>query len=85
MAQCKDCLYHEMCYHTHTSASPICEDFKYKELYVERREGVWVPYRDHINRRQIGWICTSCSAVTNDLSNGDTDFCPHCGAIMKGE
>lgn len=35
MAQCKDCLYHEMCYHTHSSASPSCEDFKDKGRYIE--------------------------------------------------
>lgn len=35
MAQCKDCLYHEMCYHTHSSASPSCEDFKDKERFLE--------------------------------------------------
>ena len=47
--------------------------------------GKWKPYKDYFTRRQIGWICSNCSAVTKDLSNGDTDFCPHCGAIMEGE
>lgn len=47
--------------------------------------GDWKPYKDYITRRQIGWICSNCSAVTEDLSNGDTDFCPHCGAIMETE
>ena len=47
--------------------------------------GNWKPYRDNITRRQTGWVCSNCSAVTNDLSNGDTDYCPHCGAIMETE
>ena len=44
--------------------------------------GIWHKYRDHFTKRHIGWICNNCSAVSYDLSNGDTPFCPHCGAMM---
>lgn len=47
--------------------------------------GRWQKYRDHFTERHIGWICTNCSAVSFDLSNGDTTFCPHCGALMDLE
>lgn len=50
-----------------------------------RQNGEWRPYHDHFTKRQIGWICTNCSGVQTDLSNGDTEFCPHCGALMDGE
>ena len=45
----------------------------------------WKPYRDHFTKRHIGWICTNCSGVQMDLSNGDTAYCPNCGARMDGE
>lgn len=52
---------------------------------VPKSEGKWKPYKDYFTHRQIGWICTNCSSVVRDLSNGDTDFCPHCGAVMETE
>ena len=47
--------------------------------------GAWHKYHDHFTKRQVGWICNNCSAVSYDLSNGDTPFCPHCGAMMDLE
>ena len=44
--------------------------------------GMWKGYYDRFTKRHIGWICSKCSAVSYDLSNGDTTFCPHCGAMM---
>ena len=44
--------------------------------------GYWEPYADYFTKRQIGWICSSCSVVVNDLANGEAPFCPYCGAIM---
>ena len=60
---------------------------QYSEGYTDGRSdavahGMWHKYMDYFTKRQTGWICTNCSSVTNDLSNGDTPFCPHCGAMM---
>ena len=44
----------------------------------------WEPYQTPNETRQSGWICTNCSGVQKDLRNGDTEYCPHCGAIMDG-
>ena len=60
---------------------------QYNKGYADGRSdavahGYWKKYRDHFTKRHIGWICTNCSAVISDLSNGDTPFCPHCGAMM---
>ena len=44
--------------------------------------GMWHKYHDYFTKKHIGWICTNCSTVSYDLSNGDTTFCPHCGALM---
>ena len=60
---------------------------QYDKGYADGRSdavahGVWHKYHDFFINRQVGWICTNCSAVSYDLSNGDTPFCPHCGAMM---
>lgn len=49
----------------------------------EVRRGKWKPYQTPLDTRQTGWICTNCSCVNYDLSNGDTDFCPRCGCKMS--
>ena len=56
----------------------------YREGYRKQSEGEWKPYKTPLDARQTGWICSNCSSVVYDLSNGDTDFCPNCGAKMKG-
>ena len=48
------------------------------------RHGRWLPYQTPIETRQSGWICNQCSGVAHDVSNGDTDYCPNCGAKMDG-
>ena len=63
---------------------------QYEKGYADGRSdaaahGAWHKYTDYFTNRQTGWICTNCSAVTNDISNGDTPFCPHCGAMMDLE
>lgn len=60
---------------------------QYNRGYADGRHdavahGAWYKYHDFFTNRQVGWICTNCSAVSYDLSNGDTAFCPHCGAMM---
>ena len=52
---------------------------------VEVVHAQWKPYFDYFTERQVGWICSNCSGVQDDVSNGDTNFCPECGAIMDGD
>jgi membrane protease subunit (stomatin/prohibitin family) len=56
----------------------------YNAGYRKQSEGEWRPYKTPLDARQTGWICSNCSSVIYDLSNGDTDFCPNCGAMMSG-
>ena len=63
---------------------------QYNKGYADGRSdavahGAWHKYHDYFTNRQVGWICNNCSAVSYDLSNGDTSFCPHCGAMMDLE
>jgi rubrerythrin len=37
------------------------------------------------NGRPIHWKCSVCGYETLDAANGDTNFCPNCGADMRGE
>lgn len=41
---------------------------------VDRPQGEW------IDAKNAGWKCTVC----NKWSNGQYDYCPNCGARMKG-
>lgn len=66
-----------------------CFSLKYSRMLIEAGyapvvHARWEPYQTPIETRQSGWICTNCSGVQKDLSNGDTEYCPHCGAIMDG-
>lgn len=51
--------------------------------YRKQSEGEWKPYKDYFTKKQVGWICSKCSSVRYNLSNGDTNFCPSCGARME--
>lgn len=64
-----------------TVVYPDGEEVEYKRVEY----GVWKPYQTPLDKRQTGWICGNCSGVVFDLSMGDTDFCPNCGAIMDKE
>ena len=52
---------------------------------MEVVHGRWKPYHDYFTKRQVGWICSICSTVKDDVVNGDTYFCPECGAMMDGD
>lgn len=51
---------------------------------VEVRHGEWTLIGNG-NGRPIHWKCSVCGYETLDAVNGDTDFCPNCGAKMDGE
>ena len=57
----------------------------YEKGWCKQGRGKWKPYYDYFTRRNTGWICSNCSVVIHDLSNGDTNYCPDCGAIMETE
>ena len=66
-----------------------CTSLKYTRWllangYKRQSKGEWqlVGYG---NGRPIGWKCSACGGTVYDASNGNTDFCPNCGANMEGE
>lgn len=44
----------------------------------ERKTGEWI-------KRALGWKCSNCNLCTNDRGADDFNFCPNCGADMRGE
>ena len=58
----------------------ICTDL-YNAGYRKQAEGKWVLVGNG-NGRAIHWKCSVCGFETLDASNGNTNFCPNCGANM---
>ena len=52
---------------------------------IVKNGAVWKPFRDNLSGRQLGWICSNCSVVIDDIANGDTPYCPYCGEPMETE
>lgn len=52
-----------------------------KNGYRKQIDGEWVLVGNG-NGRAIHWKCSICNFETLDASNGDTNFCPNCGAKM---
>lgn len=50
---------------------------------VEVRHGKWTLI-GYGNGRPLRWKCSACGYETFDAVNGDTNFCPNCGAKMDG-
>lgn len=44
----------------------------------ERKKGKWI-------KREIGWKCSNCTLCTNDRGADSFNYCPNCGADMRGD
>jgi hypothetical protein len=59
-----------------------CAESLYNAGYRKQSEGEWHFYSDDFSGKQVtGWICGNC----NKYSTGLCNYCPECGAKMKGE
>ena len=56
----------------------------YAKGYRKVKRGEWNLIGNG-NGRAIHRKCSVCGYETLDAANGDTDFCPICGADMRGE
>ena len=90
---CADCAYYSMKKHKCTrgatdESDPLASfygDCPLDDVAPVVR-GRWeVHEHPYIKPRQDGWICTNCSFITEDIANGDTNYCPNCGAKMDGD
>ena len=52
----------------------------------ERKKGKWIPLFDGRFTGGAYWFhCSKCERVVPDVRNGGWNFCPNCGADMRGD
>lgn len=81
---CKECIHNEMCYATHTDDSPCCCDFKDKSKWKEQKRGEWINARILVGGFHEIWG-VDCSECGWTEKGREPNYCPNCGAYMKGE
>ena len=72
--------------------SAILEDKKTIEQIIdeqptieERKRGEWIPEFDGKFTGGAYWFsCSKCKRIVPEVRNGGWNFCPHCGADMRG-
>ena len=51
----------------------------------EQRKGEWIPkYNGRFTGGAYWFECSECGRVAPDIRNGGWNFCPKCGADMRG-
>ena len=53
----------------------------YSKSYRKVERGEWIPYGMNMNGTVGNWKCSVC----NETSIQASDYCPNCGADMRGE
>lgn len=84
---CKDCLHFDVCYipRIHPSEAEVdgvehdCRLFADRSRYVMREKGEWI----HDINNLYG--CSRCGKREAMSPKKLKDFCPNCGADMRGE
>lgn len=52
----------------------------------ERKKGEWIPEFDGKFTGGAYWFsCSKCKRIVPEVRNGGWNFCPQCGADMRGE
>lgn len=52
----------------------------------ERKKGEWLPEFDGKFTGGAYWFsCSNCKRIVPEVRNGGWNFCPNCGADMRGE
>ena len=72
----------------------ICGSFKGLEKRLkslpsaqpERKKGTWIPaFNGKFTGGAYWFNCSECGRIVPEVRNGGWNFCPNCGADMKGE
>lgn len=92
MMTCKDCLHFNVCgklIWCERDGSIVCDDFTDRSRYVVREKGEWVLVHVKPGYFKPGgnrpWLCSKCGRVISwKLDNPKENFCPNCGADMRG-
>lgn len=85
---CKDCLHYPACAAMFKRAwgelpetgegAERCETFAGRSYYVVREKGKWT--YDH----WCEFKCSKCGTLSKTEPRGGENFCPNCGADMRG-
>lgn len=52
----------------------------------ERKNGEWIPEFDGKFTGGAYWfLCSKCKRIVPEVRNGGWNFCPNCGADMRGD
>ncbi len=80
---CKDCIHYDICiFHPAGNENKKCVHFKNKANVVEVRHGKWRMRKAIIfDSELVGYNCSEC----NTTWDTETNYCPNCGAYMRGE
>ena len=91
---CKDCLNNDVCKKQHDiEANPgLCTFYKRKDDYRKERQGEWIP-TSSLNKGFAleGYMfCSECDVMLHTCDDNyycldKLNYCPMCGARMKGE
>lgn len=68
----------------YSNGSRLIHSFRVEQWldHLERKRGEWIDGREYINSR---WkVCSICHKPAHDSCGGD-NFCPNCGAEMRGK
>ena len=90
MSTCNNCIHSSVCtpYNTPNDEYPNigdCPHFKDKADYVEVKYGEWKEVNQTgIGVRHIRYTTKQCSICGYWNGRKKTNFCPNCGANMKG-
>ena len=61
------------------------EDIKDAPTIEPRKKGKWIPmYAGQFTGGAYWFECSDCGRVVPDVRNGGWNFCPTCGADMRG-
>lgn len=77
MANCKICLHAAVCSRRIATGGLV----KKCEHFLAKKQGRWSMFRNGFGQCFFGVTCSECNTTWDDESN----FCPHCGADMRGE
>ncbi len=74
MRLCDDCIHADICINT---TQGNCEDYISEKLIRPKGEWIWLGDNPNPNHK---WSCSKCGRGVKEQEN----FCPNCGAKMKG-
>ena len=81
---CEDCLHYFACRVNSEYVPTPCCAYENKAGYRKQSEGEWKPCFEDWRKQVEGDECSACGFRHYGTSISHYNFCPNCGAKMKG-